>query len=162
MTELFTIAASTDGGGLALGITEGGNWFLRNVWLIPLLPTLSFVGILFFGKRMPRGGSELGVAALGIAFLLAVVTGAAWVDHRDDYHGEEVHRAVIVHDAHADAHADAHGHPSLAVHRTATWFQTNGVEFTVGTLVDGPAVMMLLVVTLVSLLVHVYLSLIHI
>ena len=55
MTELFTIAASTDGGGLALGITEGGNWFLRNVWLIPLLPALSFVGILFFGKRMPRG-----------------------------------------------------------------------------------------------------------
>ena len=160
MTELLTIAASTDGGGLALGITEGGNWFLRNVWLIPLLPALSFVGILFFGKRMPRGGSELGVATLGIAFLLAVVTGAAWVDHRDDYHGEEVHRAVVVHNADADAHADdhgvGHGHPSLAVHRTATWFQTNGVEFTVGTLVDGPAVMMLLVVTLVSLLVHVY------
>ena len=160
MTELLTIAASTDGGGLALGITEGGSWFLRNVWLIPLLPALSFVGILFFGKRMPRGGSELGVAALGIAFLLAVVTGAAWVDHRDDYHGEEVHRAVVVHNADADAHADdhgvGHGHPSLAVHRTATWFQTNGVEFTVGTLADGPAVMMLLVVTLVSLLVHVY------
>ncbi|GIT46624.1 MAG: hypothetical protein Ct9H300mP12_12090 [Acidimicrobiales bacterium] len=57
-----------------------------------------------------------------------------------------------------DDHGAGHesGHPPLAVHRTATWFQTNGVEFTVGTLVDGPAVMMFLVVTLVSLLVHVY------
>ena len=116
MTELLTIAASTDGGGLALGITEGGNWFLRNVWLIPLLPALSFVGILFFGKRMPRGGSELGVAALGIAFLLAVVTGAAWVDHRDDYHGEEVHRAVVVHAAHADAHADLAKKSKVRIH----------------------------------------------
>ena len=34
------------GDGLALGITEGGSWLLRNVWLIPLLPALSFVGIL--------------------------------------------------------------------------------------------------------------------
>ena len=39
---------------------------------------------------------------------------------------------------------------------TATWFVTGGVEFSVGTLVDGPAVMMLFVVTLVSLLVHIY------
>ena len=55
-----------------------------------------------------------------------------------------------------EAHAEAHGHPSLGVHNTVTWFEMNDVAFTVGTLVDGPAVMMLVVVTLVSLLVHVY------
>ena len=158
MTELLTLAAST-APGLPLGITEGGTWLLRNVWLIPLLPALSFVGILFFGKRMPRGGSELGIALVGIAFVLSLLTAAAWIDHRDNFEGEEVHRAVAVAehgDDQVEAHAEAHGHPSLGVHNTVTWFEMNDVAFTVGTLVDGPAVMMLVVVTLVSLLVHVY------
>ncbi len=37
-----------------------------------------------------------------------------------------------------------------------TWFESGGVDIKVGMLLDGPAVMMLLVVTTVSLLVHVY------
>ena len=163
MNDLFLLASTAADAGLPLGITLGGSWLLRNVWLIPLLPTLSFLGILFFGKRMPRGGSELGIAAVGIAFVLALLTGVAWVDHRDSPHDEEVHMAVVVVDdhgvGHADASAEGHGgghHPSLAVQRTVTWFQAGGMAFTVGTLVDGLAVMMLLVVTIVSLLVHVY------
>ena len=159
MGGLFVLAASA-AGSLPLGVTESGNWFLRNAWLIPLLPALSFVGILFFGKRLPRGGSELGIAALGIALLLSVCTGLAWMSHRDDYHGHETHLSVVAvdHDGHA---ADpgvhqVHGEPSVAVTNTVTWFQAGGVEFTAGTLVDGPAVMMLFMVTLVSLLIHVY------
>ncbi len=164
MIDLLTLAATT-ASGLSLGITEGGSWLLRNAWLIPALPALSFLGILFFGKRMPRGGSELGIALVGIAFVLSLLTAAAWIDHRDNFEGEEVHRAVAAAEDHADeGHADeghaaeghAAGHPSLAVHNTVTWFELNDVTFTAGTLVDGPAVMMLVVVTLVSLLVHVY------
>ena len=161
MSNLLIAALSADAG-LPLGITEGGSWLLRNVWLIPLLPALSFVGILTFGKRMPRGGSELGIAAVGIAFVLALLTGVAWMDHRDNSHDQEVHVAVVQFDDHGVGHGDGSeeghggGHPSLAVQRTAVWFQAGGMEFTVGTLVDGLAVMMLVVVTLVSLLVHVY------
>jgi len=159
MGGLFVLAASA-AGSLPLGVTESGNWFLRNAWLIPLLPALSFVGILFFGKRLPRGGSELGIAALGIALLLSVCTGLAWMSHRDDYHGQETHLSVVAvdHDGRAadpGAH-QVHGEPSVAVTNTVTWFQAGGVEFTAGTLVDGPAVMMLFMVTLVSLLIHVY------
>ncbi|MDP6492112.1 MAG: NADH-quinone oxidoreductase subunit L [Acidimicrobiales bacterium] len=154
MTDLLTLAATT-ASGLSLGITEGGSWLLRNAWLIPALPALSFLGILFFGKRMPRGGSELGIALVGIAFVLSLLTAAAWIDHRDNFEGEEVHRAVAADEGHADE-GHAAGHPSLAVHNTVTWFELNDVTFTAGTLVDGPAVMMLVVVTLVSLLVHVY------
>ncbi len=174
MTDLITLAAATTE--IPLGITEGGSWFLRNAWLIPFLPALSFLGILFFGKRMPRGGSELGIAMVGVAFVLSLLTAAAWVGHRDGHHGGELSTAVVAVDdaGHADAghvdeghggsgehgdggHADeGHGEPSLAVTSTVTWFQAGGVEFSVGTLVDGPAVMMLVVVTLVSLLVHVY------
>ena len=159
MGGLFVLAASA-AGSLPLGVTESGNWFLRNAWLIPLLPALSFVGILFFGKRLPRGGSELGIAALGIALLLSVCTGLAWMSHRDDYHGQEIHLSVVAVD-HDGRAADpgghqVHGEPSVAVTNTVTWFQAGGVEFTAGTLVDGPAVMMLFMVTLVSLLIHVY------
>ena len=39
---------------------------------------------------------------------------------------------------------------------TVTWWQNGGIDFTVGTQIDGLAVMMLFVVTLISLLVHVY------
>ena len=159
MGGLFVLAASA-AGSLPLGVTESGNWFLRNAWLIPLLPALSFVGILFFGKRLPRGGSELGIAALGIALLLSVCTGLAWMSHRDDYHGQEIHLSVVAvdHDGHAadPGGHQVHGEPSVAVTNTVTWFQAGGVEFTAGTLVDGPAVMMLFMVTLVSLLIHVY------
>ena len=159
MGGLFVLAASA-AGSLPLGVTESGNWFLRNAWLIPLLPALSFVGILFFGKRLPRGGSELGIAALGIALLLSVCTGLAWMSHRDDYQGQEIHLSVVAVD-HDGRAADpgghqVHGEPSVAVTNTVTWFQAGGVEFTAGTLVDGPAVMMLFMVTLVSLLIHVY------
>jgi NADH-quinone oxidoreductase subunit L len=42
------------------------------------------------------------------------------------------------------------------VTRSWTWFENGGRDIEVGMLLDGPAVMMLFVVTLVSLLVHVY------
>ena len=37
-----------------------------------------------------------------------------------------------------------------------TWWQNGGIAFGVGTRVDGLVVMMLFVVTLISLLVHIY------
>ena len=42
------------------------------------------------------------------------------------------------------------------IHKKWTWWSSGGVSFTAGMLLDGPAVMMLFVVTLISLLVHVY------
>ena len=35
-------------------VTNDANWFLENAWIIALLPAISFVLILFFGKRMPK------------------------------------------------------------------------------------------------------------
>ena len=48
---------------------------LHWVFLMPALMAVSFVAILFFGKRMPRKGSEIGIAAVGVCFLFAVLSG---------------------------------------------------------------------------------------
>ena len=50
---------------------------------------------------------------------------------------------------------EAHAVVEPVIHNV-TWWQNGGVEFTVGTQIDGLAVMMLFVVTLISLLVHIY------
>ena len=51
----------------------------------------------------------------------------------------------------------AHGEPVVKpVVHTITWWQNGGIKFGVGTQIDGLAVMMLFVVTLISLLVHIY------
>ncbi|MDP8937801.1 MAG: NADH-quinone oxidoreductase subunit L [Actinomycetota bacterium] len=102
---------------------------LRNAWVIPLIPAVSFVAILAVGKRMPRKGSEIGVLALLAAFVLAVLTAVDWI-------GEHV--------------------PRHAVERHVTWFEMGGIDVGAGIHIDGLAVMMLVVVTFISLLVHVY------
>jgi NADH-quinone oxidoreductase subunit L len=58
---------------------------LRNAWVIPALPVLSFVLILFFGKRLPGKGHELGLAAVGGALVLSVVALVQWVDRPADF-----------------------------------------------------------------------------
>jgi len=153
---------------------------LENAWIIPLIPAASFFIILAVGKHLPRKGSEVGIAAVGIAFVLALATNVQWFQHVDDAgHESETHTeeeapasgedehslgAVTVDGeiaapavAAAPAEAEGEEHATVEpVERSWTWFENGGVKFDVGMLLDGPAVMMLFVVTIVSLLVHVY------
>jgi len=107
---------------------------LDQAWLIPTLPALSFVAILFFGKRLPRKGSEIGILAVGTSFVLACVVGVQWI-HRIDSSSSEKVTPVIHH---------------------VEWWQNGAIKFGAGTQIDGLAVMMMFVVTLISLLVHIY------
>ncbi len=107
---------------------------LDYAWLIPFLPAVSFVAILFFGKRMPKKGAEMGIAAVGASFVLSCVTAVQWINRVEDAKHEVV-KPVI---------------------NNVTWWQNGLVKFDVGTQIDGLAVMMLFVVSLVALLVHVY------
>jgi NADH-quinone oxidoreductase subunit L len=102
---------------------------LDNAWLIPLIPAISFLVILFFGKGLPKKGAEVGIAALTASFVIALLGALEWI-------GEEVPRHP------------AHGHHE--------WFELGGVHFGAGYHVDGLTVMMLVVVTFISLMVHVY------
>ncbi len=127
---------------------------LRNAWLIPLLPALSFVAILLFGTRLPRKGAELGVGAVGASFVLACVAAWQWIDRVEGATGgheglRAFGRGVLA----------GEGGEHVAVEpitRGFTWWQNAGIEFGVGISIDGLAVMMMFVVTLVSFLVHVY------
>ncbi|MCP3857065.1 MAG: NADH-quinone oxidoreductase subunit L [Actinomycetia bacterium] len=158
-------------------------WILDNIWVIPALPTLSFLLILFFGKKMPFKGAEFGLATVGVAFVLACVAAVSWIGYEPDVahvdgsedtdtHAEEEgdHEEGLILPASASGEqalpaTDApegeggeeghHASPEPVVN-TIDWWSNGGVQFTVGTMVDGLSVMMLFVVSLISLLVHVY------
>ena len=144
---------------------------LAYAWLIPAIPALSFVLILAFGKRLPRGGSEIGIAAVGIAFILALGTGVGWiqrVNHPPEVASHTTEEAVATpaeegghgEEEAAAAEEEEEHHVVPPVVREVTWIDAGAMgaeeDVTVGTMVDGLSTLMLLVVTIVSLLVHIY------
>jgi NADH-quinone oxidoreductase subunit L len=161
-------------------VTVTGGWFLRNAWLVPLIPAISFVLILFVGKRTPGKGAPIGIAAVSLSLLLSVGAGVQWIQHVDDAgHASEATEHALGVDAAGQplltaAEEEDHGteataaegeehaeegeehHTVSPIHRSTTWFQVEGRNIDVGMMVDGLSVMMLLVVTIISLLVHIY------
>src|SRR5437762_1980617 len=95
-------------------------------WLIPVLPLSAFFLIVFFGKKLPFKGPEIGITATGIAFVLGLGSFA---------------QAISKHNI---------------VERSLTWIRFGGFKLEVGLRVDSLAAMMFVVVTLVSLLVQIY------
>ncbi|MEX2100322.1 MAG: NADH-quinone oxidoreductase subunit L [Acidimicrobiia bacterium] len=151
---------------------------LELAWVIPAITFASFWLILFFGKRLPKGGSEIGVLAVGVTLLLSIVMAEQWVD-RDKSLEVEAHHAPAAEAAGEPAPAGdgtAHGDEEAAaategegehaevevehirgpVVKESTWFHAGGFEVKVGTHIDGFAVIMLFTVALISFLVHVF------
>jgi NADH-quinone oxidoreductase subunit L len=102
---------------------------LDYAWLVPLLPLLSAPLIALFGKRLPGGGSEIGIGAVGLSLVLSVVI--AW-----------------------QTFVNA---PIEPLEKAFAWSPLgDGIAFELGMLVDGLTAMMFLLVTVVSLMVHIY------
>ena len=138
----------------AEAVHDHAGFFLENVWLIPAIPLTSFLIILFFGKRMPKGGSRVGIAALSAAWVLAVATLAQWIQRVNEAGEGGEHAIGAFLGAMA---AEEGGHASVEpVVQSFTWWQSGGFDFTAGTMVDGLAAIMLFTVTSISLLVHIY------
>ena len=128
---------------------------LDSAWIIPALPAVSFLVILFFGKRLPKQGAEVGILAVGASLVLSIVTTVEWIDRVNDANSGE-HGLSAFFGKGVVAAAGEHTAAVAPVIHTTHWWQSGGVSFGVGTYIDGLAVMMLLVVTIVSLLVHIY------
>ncbi len=140
---------------------------LEHAYVIPLIPAASFLIILLFGKRMKFKGAEVGIAALALCFVLAVGANVQWRSHVNDaeHKSEQAHEEEAAEGGHEEAPAaestgeaaEEEEHFDVApFEKTWTWWESGGQEFSVGMLLDGMGVMMLFVVTLISLLVHIY------
>jgi NADH-quinone oxidoreductase subunit L len=159
---------------------------LENAWVIPAITFTSFWLILFFGRRLPKGGSEIGVLAVGATLVLSVIAAFQWVDHDktlevEVHHepaGEHVEAEEEEHSLGGDPivliaqeeegdHAEEGGegehaeaaeveHIRAPVVKEWEWFDSGGYEVKVGTHVDGFTVIMLFTVALISFLVHVF------
>ena len=158
---------------------------LTHVWIIPAVMGVSFALILLLGRRFPeRVTSGIGILAVGICFVLALVAGVNWIQRVNSPPGNpasavsaantqpgEGHQPVRTISPRAAAEAPSKAEsvkggakaiaeqeetPTSPVVERITWFQTGGVRFELGTIADGLSVMMLITVTLISLLVHIY------
>src|SRR5262245_60382784 len=101
---------------------------LELAWIIPALTLAAWAVILLLGKRLPDGGSFVGILAVGAGFAFSVALAVDTFQHG----GEPYHRSI---------EWAAFG-PNLTV--------------SLGYTVDGLVAAMLIVVTTVSLLVQVY------
>ena len=101
---------------------------MQQIYLaIPLLPLIAAVVVGLFGKKLPRASAHwLTILAVGASFVLSV---------------------IVLNDAMT----------SPAFNGTVyTWLKSGSVSFEVGFLVDRLSAMMMVVVTFVSLMVHIY------
>jgi NADH-quinone oxidoreductase subunit L len=113
---------------------EAAGWFLEHAYLIPLIPAIAFALIILFGKRMPKGGSEFGIASMLASLVISAGAAYQWIDLVRSSHGEEV--APVI--------------------RDWTWWESGGIRFGIGEYIDGLAIMALLLVSFISTLVQIY------
>jgi NADH-quinone oxidoreductase subunit L len=103
---------------------------LALILLIPILPLLGFAVQAFFGRRLPRGGDWVPLTFIGIALLLSL-----WI----------FIRAFI-----------AYSPDFRITSEQFVWLDLTSHQIVVGLLIDNITAIMLMVVTVVSFLVHLY------
>ena len=97
--------------------------------LILFLPLLSFVILIFFGKKLPRQGDWVGVGSIVTTFILAVYL---FIQMLTNYDANFSHGASL------------------------TWIDMGAFKINLGILVDNITIVMLLIVTLVSSCTHIF------
>jgi len=105
------------------------NAIIISALTILVLPLLSYALTSFFGKKLPRKGDFIGVTLMGVALIQAI-------------------RIFVTFWRIAD--------PTYRVEAAVTWINLGGFRVDAGILVDGMTSVMLMVVTTISFLVHLY------
>ena len=147
-------------------------------WAIPAMMFASGAIIIFFGKQFPKHGAEVGITAVGLCLLLSVFIAvevfSANVDavaQVEAAHAGEAEHATLDGEQVAIATGDlsvlaAEGAEPVEIPEGVEAFSLEravsltpfgeGEALEAGILVDGLTAMMFLLVTFVSLMVHIY------
>ena len=129
-------------------MSHSAGWFLEHAWVIPIIPAVAFALIIFFGKRLPMKGSELGVASMVASLVLAVGAAWQWIQKIND-----ASEGGVSHLTRAAGEKTPFVGPIV---REWTWWQSGGFEFGIGQHIDGLALTLLVVVAFISTLVQIY------
>lgn len=101
---------------------------VNHAYLIPLMPAAAAIIIFFFGRWLPTKGAIVGILAIAASLLCSIDLFMRFMDES----------------------------LKVPVELSWTWFSAGIYPFEWGILLDGPSLIMLLVVTTVSFLVQVY------
>ncbi len=126
-------------------------------WLIAFIPFVSWLLIAFFGHRFKHGGDKIGIVALTISLVLATMVlvetaNVAMQGEALGAHGPALAAAA------AQAPEMKGESPDIGptFDRSITWIKIGSIDITTGFQVDPLTAVMLFMVSLVSLMVHVF------
>ncbi|NLP45037.1 MAG: NADH-quinone oxidoreductase subunit L, partial [Peptococcaceae bacterium] len=103
---------------------------LNHAWLVPLLPVLSFILIVFLTRPLKRLSSFLTVAAMFGSFVLSTAI-AIGVFSNPEY----INKSLVY---------------------SIRWFGMEGLTINVGVMLDPTSAMMIFMVTMVATLIFIY------
>lgn len=121
------ILLAADSSGIANQVVEATSGMVSLAWLIPLLPLLGFVAVLIASPRIGNKAASISIGAAVATFVVAAAVAIQVITSPDTY-----------------------------VVSMPTWIDIGGFTVTFDLFVDQLTAVMLLVVTGVGLLVHIY------
>lgn len=121
------MSASAYGTTAANAVLTATDGVLSVAWLIPVIPLVGFIAVLIASKHLGEKAAGISIGAAALTFGLALATAAEVIQN-----------------------------PATYIRKMPTWISVGGFDVTFDVLVDQLTVVMLLVVTGVGLLVHLY------
>ncbi|MCX6249712.1 MAG: NADH-quinone oxidoreductase subunit L [Bacteroidetes bacterium] len=107
------------------------------IWLIPLFPLLGFLILGLGFKRIPKAiASFIGTGTIGISFIFSII--------------------LFINSTHQITSSPVHQLTSSPVHHLFTWFSIGNLTIPFSFLIDPLSILMLLIVTGVGFIIHVY------
>ena len=141
----------------AVELTSG--WFLENAWLVGLIPVIAFAIIIAFGKKLPMKGAEVGLASMAATLVIAVGGAIQWIQRTDsaDSAGKEAGGLLQAFGRVLPQAAEGEAKPFIEpVVTTWVWWQNSGLEFGIGSSIDGLSILLIALVAFISLLVQIF------
>jgi NADH-quinone oxidoreductase subunit L len=135
------------------------GWFLENAWLVGLIPVIAFGLIIGFGKRLPMKGAEVGIASMAATLVVAVGGAIQWIQRTDSAEkaGEGASGLLQAFGRALPQATEGEAKPFIEpVVTTWVWWQNSGLEFGIGSSIDGLAILLIALVAFISLLVQIF------